>query len=76
MIVKTLMENRAVSEGYAYEHGLSFLIQTEHHTVLFDMGQSDGFAKNAKSCMRIWQGLNTLWCRMDITTTAADWRRL
>ena len=31
------------------EHGLSLFIETEEHKILFDMGQSDAFIKNALS---------------------------
>jgi len=45
--VTCLIENTAISEEYAFEHGLSLYIETEHHKILFDMGQTDLFQKNA-----------------------------
>lgn len=47
MRIVTLMENRAVSEGFLCSHGLSLYIETRNHKILFDMGQDDGFLKNA-----------------------------
>ena len=49
MILKVLTENTAVSDEFLYEHGLSFYIETEKHRILFDMGQSDAFIKNAET---------------------------
>jgi 7,8-dihydropterin-6-yl-methyl-4-(beta-D-ribofuranosyl)aminobenzene 5'-phosphate synthase len=48
MIITALMENTPYKDGFMFEHGLSLFIQTDKHCVLFDMGQSDGFAKNAE----------------------------
>ncbi len=44
--IVVLMENTA-KEGLLSEHGLSLLIRTKKHTILFDMGQSDAFITNA-----------------------------
>ena len=47
MIVRVLMENAAENPLLAAEHGLSLYIETDHHKILFDAGQSDAFADNA-----------------------------
>jgi 7,8-dihydropterin-6-yl-methyl-4-(beta-D-ribofuranosyl)aminobenzene 5'-phosphate synthase len=47
MKITALMENAPYKDGFLFEHGLSLYIQTEKHCVLFDMGTSDAFAKNA-----------------------------
>ncbi|MGO5028376.1 MBL fold metallo-hydrolase [Candidatus Agathobaculum pullicola] len=47
MRIFTLMENTACAPEYACEHGLSFCIETGGRKLLFDMGQSDLFVKNA-----------------------------
>ena len=48
MKISMLMENTPFAEGFAFEHGLSIHIEIEHHAILFDMGQSDGFLINAE----------------------------
>ncbi len=48
MKVTVLVENTSVNEELQSEHGLSLYIETEEHKILFDMGQTDLFAKNAK----------------------------
>lgn len=48
MKITVLAENTAVSPEYFYEHGLSLYIETKHHKILFDMGQSDVYRKNAE----------------------------
>jgi 7,8-dihydropterin-6-yl-methyl-4-(beta-D-ribofuranosyl)aminobenzene 5'-phosphate synthase len=48
MIIKTLVENTAISEKYDCEHGLSLHIETKRHKILFDLGATGLFAKNAK----------------------------
>ena len=48
MKITVLMENTAQRCDMAAEHGLSLLIRTKAHTILFDMGQSDAFAHNAQ----------------------------
>ena len=47
MKISVLMENTPFEDGFLFEHGLSFFIETERHRVLFDTGQSDGFIANA-----------------------------
>ncbi|MBP1765063.1 MAG: metallo-beta-lactamase family protein [Firmicutes bacterium] len=48
MRIITLAENTAISEKFGHEHGLSLYIETKQHKVLFDMGASSLFSKNAK----------------------------
>lgn len=48
MTVTCLIENTAINDGFHSEHGLSLHIKTKNHNILFDMGQSDLFAENAK----------------------------
>lgn len=48
MKIYTLMENTVVSPELKCSHGLSFYIETEHHKILFDMGQNDDFLYNAE----------------------------
>ena len=46
----TVLNENTVSGGeFICEHGLSILLETEKHKILFDMGQSDVFAKNAET---------------------------
>lgn len=47
--ITVLAENTACEGGLTAEHGLSMYIQTEKHGILFDMGQTDAFAKNAQA---------------------------
>ncbi|MBR5226289.1 MAG: MBL fold metallo-hydrolase, partial [Clostridia bacterium] len=49
MRITCLMENTAAREGVACEHGLSLYIEACGKKILFDMGQSDAFAKNAQA---------------------------
>lgn len=48
MKITVLAENTALSERFTAEHGLSLYIETEGKKILFDMGQTDAFSKNAK----------------------------
>ncbi len=48
MKIWTLMENAAAREDLAAEHGLSLLIETGSHRILFDAGQTGAFAENAE----------------------------
>lgn len=48
MKISMLMENTPSAEGFLSEHGLSIHIETRGHRILFDMGQTSGFAANAK----------------------------
>lgn len=47
MKIVTLMEDTACTPDFACEHGLSFYIETDGRKLLFDMGQTDLFLKNA-----------------------------
>lgn len=47
MRVLTLIEDSSASEKLFAEHGLSFYIEHRGFRLLFDMGASDAFAKNA-----------------------------
>lgn len=49
MKITVLMENTALCENMAFEHGLSLYIEANGKRILFDMGQSDAFAKNAEA---------------------------
>lgn len=48
MKITALIEN-TTEYKLPVEHGLSLYIETEQHTILFDTGQGDLFAKNAES---------------------------
>lgn len=48
MKITALLENTTERNDVTAEHGLSLYIETESKTVLFDMGQTDLFAKNAE----------------------------
>lgn len=47
MRIFTFMEDTACAPDFVCEHGLSFYIETGGSKLLFDMGQSDLFLKNA-----------------------------
>ena len=48
MKITSLLENTTERADMQVEHGLSLYIETEDHRILFDMGQTDLFFKNAK----------------------------
>ncbi|MDI9471006.1 MAG: MBL fold metallo-hydrolase [Bacillota bacterium] len=48
MLIKTLVENTSISESFASEHGLSLYVETKAEKLLFDVGASDLFRRNAK----------------------------
>ncbi len=48
MRITALIENTSSDERIAPEHGLSLYIETGGHRILFDMGQSGRFARNAE----------------------------
>lgn len=48
MILTTLIENTSIKSDLQSEHGLSLLIQTKKHKILFDTGASGDFVDNAK----------------------------
>ena len=44
----TLVEDSQADSDLGFEHGISFYIETDNHKVLFDLGQSNLYAKNAE----------------------------
>ncbi len=48
MIIKTLVENRSISEDFDSEHGFSLYIETNSRKILFDAGASELYLENAK----------------------------
>lgn len=48
MKIWVLTENTACREDIQAEHGLSLYMETGDHKILFDMGQSDAFVRNAQ----------------------------
>lgn len=48
MKIVTLIENTTGNPELIAEHGLSFYLETENAKILFDMGQSDAFVRNAE----------------------------
>ena len=49
MKIAVLTENTSRSERITAEHGLSLYIEVNNRRILFDMGQTDTFIKNAKA---------------------------
>ena len=49
MKITTLIEDTCNNPNLTKEHGLSLFLSTCDHRILFDMGQSDQFIKNANS---------------------------
>ena len=47
MIITALIENTSKSDNFEVEHGLSLYIESYSKTILFDMGQSNMFIRNA-----------------------------
>jgi 7,8-dihydropterin-6-yl-methyl-4-(beta-D-ribofuranosyl)aminobenzene 5'-phosphate synthase len=48
MQIKCLVENTSISDDFLNEHGLSIYIESKDKKILFDVGESDLFLKNAK----------------------------
>ena len=48
MKIISLVENTSRKDGMEAEHGLSLYIETKDHKILFDMGQTNLFEKNAR----------------------------
>lgn len=48
MLIKTLVENTALSDHFCSEHGLSLYIESNQHKFLFDAGASGLFLQNAE----------------------------
>ncbi len=49
MKITALVENTTKYDNILTEHGLSLYLETKNHKILFDMGQSDIFIKNANT---------------------------
>ena len=49
MRIVNLIENTEGQPGCAFEHGLSFYIETSKHKALMDLGQTDNSIKNAQA---------------------------
>ena len=49
MRITTLVENQAILPVLGAEHGLSLMIETGRKPILFDMGKSDLFLRNAEA---------------------------
>ncbi len=47
MKISVLCENTSKKPNIESEHGLSLFVETEKHNILFDMGQTDMFIRNA-----------------------------
>lgn len=48
MIIKVLAENTSISNYFGSEHGLSIYIETKENKILFDVGASELFYRNAE----------------------------
>jgi 7,8-dihydropterin-6-yl-methyl-4-(beta-D-ribofuranosyl)aminobenzene 5'-phosphate synthase len=48
VMITVLVDNTAGSRGLLGEHGLSFLVETDTHRVLFDTGQGLALPHNAQ----------------------------
>ena len=48
MDIKVLIENTSISKDFGSEHGLSLYIEAKGKKILFDLGASDLFLKNAE----------------------------
>lgn len=48
MKIINLIENTKGNEGFLYEHGLSFYIETKKHKIIADMGATDKFIYNSE----------------------------
>lgn len=59
MRITCLMENTSSRPDIAAEHGLSLLIETDKRRILFDMGQTDAFAENARKLGMDLAGVDT-----------------
>lgn len=49
MQITALLENTTSRPDMLVEHGLSLYVETAEHRILFDMGQTDRFARNAEA---------------------------
>ncbi|MBE7065537.1 MAG: MBL fold metallo-hydrolase [Ruminococcaceae bacterium] len=48
MKIKVLAENRVANDDFIAEHGLSLYIEANGKKILFDMGKTDAFVRNAQ----------------------------
>ncbi len=48
MKIVCLVDDRSIDDRFEVEHGLSFHIETGNHRILFDLGQTDLFLRNAR----------------------------
>lgn len=48
MLIKTLVENTAISSAYRKRRGICLYIETRYHKILFDLGPDDTFLRNAE----------------------------
>lgn len=48
MIIKSLIDNKSISNEYKSKHGLSLYIETTTNKILFDLGPNHLFLENAK----------------------------
>ena len=53
MIIKTLVENTALSKNFGSEHGLSLYIEANSRKILFDVGASELFLENCKQSSKM-----------------------
>ena len=60
MKLTVLTENTANQRGMLAEHGLSVLVETKGHKILFDTGQTDVFLKNAAALGLDLDGLDAI----------------
>ena len=65
MIIKTLVENTALSKDFGSEHGLSLYIETNSRKILFDVGAGELFLENAKK-------LNVDICEVDYLPAGSE----
>lgn len=70
--ITTLVENSVYGKGLQGEHGLSLLVDTGEHRLLFDTGASDLFIRNARILGIDLKEVDSWYCRTDIATTLAD----
>jgi len=58
--ITTLMENHALKEELAAEHGLSLLVEGEDFRLLYDTGSTEAFLKNAETLGKNLKDLDAL----------------
>lgn len=60
MKLKTLVENTSLNSNYKHKHGICFYIKTQHHQILFDLGQDGLFLENAKKMGVVIEEIDTV----------------